>query len=614
MVPDQKGEFIQFTAAGHVLGFTKRNYYVANPDHMLHVKFVGATDVAPMGLSIQKTDDENSQLDSVAYFGLWPGINLRYELVDQGIAMSTWEIAPEANVNQIRLRYNSPVSIKADGSIVIQYENGWLYESAPVAWQNIEGKLYNVKITFHLFETTEKESIVGFNVGDYNHAYPLLIDPTLEWNTFMGSAGWDGATAISTDIWGNIYVAGLSTATWGNPISPHTGNYDAFVAKLDANGKLLWNTFLGSSEYDAVRGIAVDIWGNVYLIGESEASWGSPVRPFTVALSIVTYSDAFVAKMDSNGNKLWHTFLGSIDDDYGRAIAVEIWGNRVYVVGTSDATWGSPTDPFIGGRDTFMAGLVGSNGALVGNTFIGSSGGYVEGTGIALDSNLNVYVAGYSDSSWGTPVNQHAGDSDIYVSKFDENGRYLWHTFLGSGDADFAYAIATDGSGYAYVAGASDANWGTPINNHRPGLYRDAFAAKLDRDANLKWNTFMSFNERDAASAITYDVSGNVYLAGYSGDAGGGPTTTTSFCFATMLNVDGVLLEKILMGSGGLNYCNAITLDLGANVYVAGTSLETWGDPVNPFSSGYEAFAAKPKLRTSNGWNFIIQWYLLDNK
>lgn len=89
MVPDQKGEFIQFTAAGHVLGFTKRNYYVANPDHMLHVKFVGATDVAPMGLSIQKTDDENSQLDSVAYFGLWPGINLRYELVDQGIAMST---------------------------------------------------------------------------------------------------------------------------------------------------------------------------------------------------------------------------------------------------------------------------------------------------------------------------------------------------------------------------------------------------------------------------------------------------------------------------------------------------------------------------------------------
>ena len=74
--------------------------------------------------------------------------------------------------------------------------------------------------------------MVGFSLGQYNPAYPLMIDPTLQWNTFMGSANTDHGYAIIEDESGNVYVAGSSNATWGSPVNPFVGDRDAFVAKL----------------------------------------------------------------------------------------------------------------------------------------------------------------------------------------------------------------------------------------------------------------------------------------------------------------------------------------------------------------------------------------------
>ncbi len=119
-------------------------------------------------------------------------------------------------------------------------------ESTPLAWQELEGRRLPVEVNFQVIETRSSSDVqVGFRLGEYNPALPLFIDPTLTWNTFLGGYGTDYGFAIAVDASDNVYVAGESSATWGSPVRAYTSDYDAFVAKLDNSGNLEWNTFLG---------------------------------------------------------------------------------------------------------------------------------------------------------------------------------------------------------------------------------------------------------------------------------------------------------------------------------------------------------------------------------
>jgi len=172
----------------------------------------------------------------------------------------------------------------------------------------------------------------------------------LQWNTFLGGSNNDYGHGIAVDAGGNVYVTGYSKDSWGSPVRAHSGSADAFVAKLNNNGSLQWNTFLGGSNNDFGHDIAADAGGNAYVTGGSDASWDSPVRAHSGG------SDAFVAKLCSDGGLLWNTFLGSSKYDFGHNIAVNAGGNA-YVTGVSDASWDTPLRPHSGGSDAFVVKL-----------------------------------------------------------------------------------------------------------------------------------------------------------------------------------------------------------------------------------------------------------------
>lgn len=532
------------------------------------MEFVNANPVEPQSDQPggDGKDHQAPALSEVRYPGLWQGIDLAYRADPTGIAETVWKLEPGADIRQARLRYNRPLALNKDGSLNIRYPTGSLTESAPIAWQEKDGRWQPVAVAFALNGAQE----LGFKLGDHDPSLPVWIDPTLSWNTLLGRAksfgdgGFLRSSAIAVDISGNIYVTGQSDATWGSPLRAFTGGgYDAFVAKLDNKGQLVWNTFLGGTGSDPGHGIAVDGNGNVYVAGSSSATWGSPQNAFGGCVGFqfsldLSGCDAFAAKLDNSGQLVWNTFLGGTGYDVGWAIAVDGSGNA-YVAGGSTATWGSPQRAFGYGENAFAAKLDNA-GQLVWNTFLGNMISDIsEGQAIAVDGGGNVYVAGLSYATWGSPQRAFGGGDEAFAAKLDSTGTLVWNTFLGSTGYDEGLAIAVDVSGNVYVAGKSNATWGSPQRAF-VSSGRDAFVAKLDGTGTLVWNTFLGAATYGEGRAIAVDSGGNAYVTGSGGSTAKLDKSTGQIAWYT----------SSLGSAGFLENGNAIAVDGSGNVYVAG--------------------------------------------
>lgn len=408
---------------------------------------------------------------------------------------------------------------------------------------------------------------------------------TSTWNTFLGSRDTDVGCAAVADDDGNVYVAGYSYATWGSPIAAYTEFNDTFVAKLDKNGNLVWSTFLGATGTSGGHGcsVAIDGQGNIYVTGLSTENWGSPINPFVFGY------DTFVAKLSSSGELIWNTFLNSNDSGYDGGIAVNSNGD-IFVIGASFLSWGTPVRAFAGSSDVFVAKLSNS-GYLAWNTFLGSDSFGDDGHGVAADSSGNVYAVGNSSFSWGSPIMpiSSPGSYDGFVAKLDGTGHLLWNTFLGTdgGAEDYAEDIVSDGNGTVYVVGTSKGgSWGSPI---RPYEHYDAFVAKLSGTGTLVWNTFLGSSDWEDARDVTLDSQGHIFVAGSSYGAWGPGAASYneggSEAYIAELDGNGNLLANAFRGSPSFeDYGEGIAVDAAGRIFLAGTSYDTWGQPIRPFS------------------------------
>jgi hypothetical protein len=607
-LPDDFPGMQQRTAAGHVLGFQPDSLSVAGGDHVYRVEFAGAFPVTPLPDSPAATSGARQTLNRVSYPGLWPGITLLYDPTEEGIVRSTYLLEPGADPANIRLRYNKPVHLEPGGSLRIAYATGLMRESAPVAWQDIDGRRVPVAVAFRLADGPATRPEVGFSLGLYNPAHPLTIDPVLQWNTFLGGAGNDSATSMALDGSGNIFVAGISSASWGSETF-EGGLSDAYVAKLNKNGTLLWHTLLGGNGTDYGTGIAADATGNVYVTGISNATWGNPQNNFITEDPAT--DDVFVAKLDSNGTLMWSTFMGATGDDRGFAVTVK--ENNVYVAGGSVNAWGDTPVNQHGGElpDGFVASLNGDDGTLLWNTFAGAvcpSGGCIEDDqcaayAITVDKNNNVIVVGDSTVSFDwAPIQVHSGEYDVFAVKLDGSGNRLWHTFLGGSGIDntfgtlmFGSSVASDNSGNIYVGGESSSQWGGPLHPHAGGI--DVFVAKLNQGGTVQWHTFIGSSDDDWYSAIALDGSGSLYIAGTSFAAWGSPLnnfTGIVDAFVAKLDNNGTLRKNTFVGGQGTDFGNAMVIAGDDFIYLAGDSTAAWGSPVRSFSpGGFDSYVAK---------------------
>jgi hypothetical protein len=384
--------------------------------------------------------------------------------------------------------------------------------------------------------------------------------PTLLGATFVGTAATSAGTGIGTDRAGNIYVSGSA----GTGIAAR-----AFVTKYDPGGThVLYTTAVPAPCGAHGNALVVDPAGNAYLTGQYGAK-----NQYGICQLI---TDVLAVKLDPAGHILYQKLLGPTardevlteDNNQGEAIAVDPAGNA-YITGLADADQLDPHIPITANalqkagdlHDGFVLKL-NPAGNVVYGTFLGGNGTLNEGKGIAVDSAGDAYVTGTTQSSdfpvTANAYQPHLGQrfhitnflGNAYIVELNPSGtKVLYGSYLGGGEVEIGYAIATDGAGNVYVTGATaspnfpttsgayDRTCGTDGNcnvhyvcaSGCGDVYQDdVFVVKISLrqsgPAALRYSTFLGGNVDDEGESIAVDRAGIIYVAGRTNSPGGFPT------------------------------------------------------------------------------------------
>ena len=543
---------------------------------------------------------------TVWYERLYPGIDLEVAGRRTGVKYN-FHVGPGADWRQIRLRYEDVESIEtaADGSLRIVPRAGWaaLTDPAPYVYQERDGLRVTVAARFAVLDVRT----CGFEItGAYDPALPLVIDPMVEWSTYLGGSDFDYANGVAVDGGKNVYVTGYSLSPgWasGGFDTTHNADYDGYVVKISSGGTHLWSTYLGGDNLDNAYKIAVNSSGNVYVAGETQSlGWTSGGGDTSYNGSI----DGYVVKLSNAGAHVWSTYLGGGSSDYSLGLAIDAVGNIYVEGGTASPGWisGGFNTTYAGSGDSYVVKL-NDAGEHLWSTYLGGSE-HEHAGGVAVDGNSNVYVTGYCESpGWtsGGFDTSHNGAYDGYVVKLNDSGGHLWSTYLGGSQVDYGFGIALDSSGNVYVTGYSESTGWTSggFDTTHNGSY-DGYVVKLNDSGGHLWSTYLGGASDDYGISIASGDGGNVYVTGNSGSPGwtsGGFDTTHNGMydgFVMKLSDAGGHLWSSYLGGGNNEYGLGIAVDDNLGVYVAGVSASaawTSGGFDTSHNGGYDGFVMK---------------------
>jgi hypothetical protein len=334
----QKGAMLSFTEGkgrGHALGL---DFLGTNPEATLTAqKRLSGKINYLVGDDPSKWQQGLHPHAQLLYGGLWPGIDMAVR-GDGGNLKYEFHLKPGASVEDVRLGYRGAegLSVGASGELLVQTSLGVLKDAAPVSYQLIGGERVPVESRY----TLKGDGSYGFALGSYDPRYPLVIDPGLDYSTFLGGTDFDDGEGIAVDQDGSAYVTGYAGST-DYPTTPgafdrtQNGGGDTFVTKLNASGSALtYSTFFGGTDFDSSTDIAVRD-GSAYVTGVTYTA-DYPTTPGAFDRTQNGGADAFVTKLNASGSALvYSTFLGGTVTDVGHGIAVDRIGS-VYVTGFSE--------------------------------------------------------------------------------------------------------------------------------------------------------------------------------------------------------------------------------------------------------------------------------------
>lgn len=448
-------------------------------------------------------------------------------------------VHPGGNINYIKLRYSGADQlITENGALKVTTPYGTITEQKPYSYELHTGKA--IASAYVLADKT-----VRFEVGGYKGA--VVIDPALSWSTYYGTDPVvDYGTALGTDQKGNVYMGGT---TYSN--------------------------------------------SNIATVG---------AHKYTFTAQSADVGDAYIAKFNAGGTRLWATYYGGNEKDELADIAVSATGD-VYIAGftlsdTGIATSGSHQPLYGGGvllkGDIYLAKF-NTNGVREWGTYYG---GFMmdHDPKLAIDGDNNIYLAGTSSSSNDIiTANAHqtalGGGQDGFLAKFNDKGQRLWATYCGGETYNEEIeAITTDRNGNVYIGGftTSETNISTPgvhqevFHIHNSATITDAFVMKYDGNGNKLWGTYYGGVDYDYLEALACDKNGNVYIGGRTLSADKIATAGTyqedhnnnsdHDGYIAKLSPDGRRVWGSYFGGDGFDEVKDLAFNKKGMLYVAGTT------------------------------------------
>lgn len=545
---------------------------------------------------------------------------IRYENVYSGIDLVFYGngreleydfvVHPGVDPNQIEfsIKGETSANLEESGGLALATHAGTIHFRAPVIYQQDGDLRHNIDGHFKLVGAQHGEKKLSFVLDPYDHSRTLVIDPVLDYSTYLGGSADDWAGGVAVDNAGNAYLTG-TTASLNFPVTPSavfpahdtctSYCYDAFVAKISTTGEgLEYATYLGGSGTDYGNAIAVDASGNAYIAGTTNST-DFPTTDNALQRSCggsCSYDDAFVVKLNSSGSALlYSTYLGGSAEDSGTGIA--LLGNAAYVSGFSGSTdfpiiAGAYQSSMQGQGSSFVAQLNATATALTFSTFLGEVDLFDAGGTIAVDAVGNSYVAGTTLSTTfpQTPGAFHTPflsglSSNMYILKLNPTGSSLVYSALIGGAAPAG--IAVDNLGNAYVAGSAGSF--SPVT---PGALDQpcdtgALLLKLDAAGDKLLTAAHLCPDSLWPVGVAFDSSYDIVFSGYT-DSADLPTTVGSFrssktsgcCFSNgvlgKVKEDGsALMYLTYFGGKSTDSPNAMAQDKAGNVYMAGFTSST---------------------------------------
>lgn len=536
--------------------------------HQIDVDFYGSNSI----ISVQKkkkTEDYLNFYNSkspkgitnvslynlVQYKNVYNGIDIDFYGNNKGFEYD-FIISPNSDPNQINLLWQGSdgIELNKEGKLLIKTTIHDIVESIPEAYQFINGKKTQIDVKYKINNIkSSSNKLISFIIGNYNPQYELIIDP---WVTYYGGANFDRGNDLYNDNLGNLYVGGYTSsstaiATAGSfkalPTVLTGFGYDGFLTKFSPNGNRLWATYYGGSGNDFLQAVTVDKNNDVYITGYTSSDTGiATVGSFKDTLnynSAPTPSgiDAFLVKFSPTGIRIWGTYYGGSNFEFGTDVTTDT-SNNIYITGrtssvdlisTPGAYKTSLTISGTSGYDSFIAKFS-STGNRVWGTYHGGEN-YDYSESITSDSHNNIFICGNSSSTVdiGT-LGTHQPNitiapaafygNDAFLIKFTSAGVRVWGTYFGGDGIETCKSVVVDTNDHIYVAGRTNST--SLIST--PGSFQstlngigDAYLAKFTQSGLVLWSTYYGGSGYDYAYSVSVNkITNNVLISGdtYSSD------------------------------------------------------------------------------------------------
>jgi hypothetical protein len=556
------------------------------------------------------------QYGRVTYQDLYPGIDLTFYGNQADRLEYDFALQPGADPSLIRLAFQGAAGLDIDssGGLSIGLAHTHLLQPKPLIYQVVDGTRTPISGGYVL-----DGDQVRFAAGAFDRTRPLVIDPEVEYSTYLGGSADELPEDIATDGSGHAYVCGVTDSTdfpvtLGVVQPSLAGAFDGFITEMTADGSgLVYSTYLGGNDFDDPVACAVDASGNLYMIGTTNST-DFPTTEGAYQRTNKGGSDGFIAKLSPDGLRLlYSTYLGGSGDEFTSTdgLAVDPAGD-VVVTGDSNST-DFPTTP--GAYQTANAGCQGqfcrdaptdivvaklnaAGSGLVYSTYLGGPGNDLF-PDLSMDAAGDVYLKWTAEGDRRFPTTPGAfqphdggGSDDALTAKLDPAGSSLiYATYLGGGGADIPISIAIDAAGHAYVGGLTSSR-NFPVT---PGAFQPKYAGGTDgfvtevntQGTGLVSSTYLGGSSFDLVDTVTgVDSSGHVVIDGIT-DSTDFPVTHDAFQstnhgggdgFIAQLTADGSeLLFSTYWGGSGLDTISigGGALDSSDNLYVTGCTSST---------------------------------------